>query len=169
MENWKPVVGYESIYEVSDIGNVRSIDRIDNSGRRRKGKQLFLKKATNGYMVATLCNQGKMKCFLVHRLVLTAFVGNCKDGHEAMHLDGNKDNNVITNLRWGSHKENMHHQIIHGTARIGENHWKAKLTEQDIIKIRADNRTQECIAKDYGVLQSHISEIKRFIRWSHVR
>jgi len=168
MENWKPVVGYESIYEVSDIGNVRSVNRIDASGHIRKGKLLSIKKATNGYMMTTLCKKGKMKYFLVHRLVLAAFVGKCQEGHEAMHIDGKRDNNIVANLRWGSHKENMRHQIIHGTAGIGENHWKAKLTEQDIIKIRADTRTQESIAKDYGVLQSHISEIKRFIRWSHV-
>ena len=74
---------------------------------------------------------------MVHRLVLMAFVGLPGDGQECRHLDGNPANNELVNLAWGTHKENEKDKYRHKTRRVGERHWKAKLSENDVLEIRS--------------------------------
>ena len=104
MEIWKDIEGYEGYFQVSDSGNVRSLDRIivDCNGvsKRIRG---FAKKITinaDGYRVVTLSKNGKDKVFFVHRLVAFAFIPN-PNGYEFInHKDENKSNNNISNLEW---------------------------------------------------------------------
>ncbi|WP_074133292.1 NUMOD4 motif-containing HNH endonuclease [Mycolicibacterium houstonense] len=115
-EQWRPVPGYD-LYEVSDQGRVRSIDRIANSRwdtpKRVRGK--VLKPSTAGrYPTVTLYLQGEQHTLLIHRLVLLAFVGPCPDGHEALHFDDDPNNNRLHNLRWGSRSENSRDCIRNG-------------------------------------------------------
>lgn len=115
-EIWKPVVGYESSYEVSDLGNVRSLDRIitTKSGvnKRRKGQPLKPIVLKIGYCAVNISG---MK--YVHRLVLEAFVGECPDGMETCHKNGIRTDNRLENLYWGTSSENSHDIVRHG------NHW----------------------------------------------
>ena len=168
MEIWKSVVGFEGYYSVSNTGIVKADKRTLHNGQRRNEKVLSPSKKYNGYRQVSLCRNGTTKYVSIHILVLEAFVGPKPDGCEAMHLDGNRSNNSVDNLAWGTHKENMSHQRKHGTALIGERHWKARLTEDQIRQIRNDDRSQTVIAKEYGVLQCHISDIKNRVRWGHV-
>lgn len=114
-ETWRPIPGYEGAYEVSDRGRVRSLDRITDRGRRWKGRLMTPCALQNGYLIVTLWREGKQRSPLVHRLVLTAFVGQPTEGTEGRHLDGNRCNNVLSNLSWGTHSENQYDQILHGT------------------------------------------------------
>lgn len=111
---WQAVVGYEETYEVSNQGKVRSIDRISSSGHKLKGKQLKQCLHSQGYPQVGLCKNGRTKTFLVHRLVLIAFRGPCSEGLECRHLDGQPGNNLIRNLVWGTHSENIFDKISHG-------------------------------------------------------
>ena len=101
-EQWRPVCGYEPYYAVSDMGNVKSLDRIVMNGlRRRKGKVLTQQtNKNNGYAQVMLIVDCKYKLHYVHRLVAEAFVPN-PDNYECVtHLDGNYKNNAASNLRW---------------------------------------------------------------------
>lgn len=105
-----PVVGWENEYEVSDRGRVRSIARVVQ--RVRRGSQTIHERilnygiANNGYPRVNLSRQSKVTGYLVHRLVLEAFVGPCPANMEALHHDGDKTNCTLSNLRWGTSAEN---------------------------------------------------------------
>lgn len=120
-ERWLPVPGYEGAYEVSEHGNVRSVDRIttDKNGRKSKMKGRALAKIPNGdgRLRVQLSREGSSRLTLIHRLVLLAFVGPCPHGMECCHWDGDPTNNRLENLRWGTHTENMQDKM-----RIGNCH-----------------------------------------------
>lgn len=120
-ETWKPVVGYERLYEVSDMGRVRSLDRTvvakDGSVRHLRGKVLA-QKFQSKYMRIGLCKSGEMKTWCVHRLVADAFHGTGRDhGHVVRHLNGNPRDNRAANLRWGTWAENSADMVRHGRSR----------------------------------------------------
>lgn len=105
MEYWLPVVGYEGLYEVSDLGRVRSPRKV-----------LLPHVGRNGYLTVGLSKQGWQRTLRVHRLVLEAFVGPCPQGMECLHHpDPDKANNSLGNLRWGTRAENMEHQQADGS------------------------------------------------------
>lgn len=116
-ETWMPVVGYEGLYEVSDLGRVRSLDRKDPLGRRLRGKMLKLRAHPRGYMQTTLTRDGVCVTKKIHRLVLEAFVGPCPSGMEACHDNGIRDDNRPSNLRWDTPRANAADRIAHGTQR----------------------------------------------------
>lgn len=106
-ERWLPVPGYEGLYEVSDLGAVRGPRTGDGRLKPRPHK--------DGYAKVNLCRGGRQKTFLVHRLVLDAFVGPREPGQECRHLDGDPSNNRLTNLAWGTQSENELDKVRHGT------------------------------------------------------
>lgn len=115
MLTWRPIPCYEGYYEVSDQGNVRSLDRIDALGRLRRGRELKPRSSGSGYMQVALNKDGSVKQMLVHRLVLIAFEGEPEEGMQACHSNGDKSDNRLDNLRWGTSSENNLDKIRHGT------------------------------------------------------
>lgn len=116
---WRPISGYEGLYEVSNCGRIRSIDRMvqfwDRHNnlfieRLRKGTKLKPSTTPNGYKLVTLHKNGVRSQFLVHRLVLSTFCGPCANLF-VNHKDGNRINNNINNLEWVTHSENVRHGI----------------------------------------------------------
>lgn len=101
-EEWLPVVGYEGLYEVSNMGRVRSV--------RRHIRQLKLYYHRNRYVQACLCLDGKCKKFYVHRLVAQAFNMNPANKPHINHIDGVRDNNCADNLEWVTQAENNLHK-----------------------------------------------------------
>lgn len=101
-EVWKPVNGYEKLYDVSNLGNVRR-KRKTNSGEA--GSLLKVTTDRLGYKRVGLFKCGTNKKYFVHRLVATAFLGGT--GRDVNHINGDKGDNRSTNLEWCSHKENM--------------------------------------------------------------
>jgi hypothetical protein len=114
-EEWRPIPGYEGIYEASNRGRVRSLCRITDRGRNWRGRVMSPVEMPSGYRIVTLWRNGKQRTALVHRLVLLAFVGEPPRSTEALHADGNRENNSIENLSWGTHSENQLDQVEHGT------------------------------------------------------
>jgi len=114
-EHWRPVVGHEGRYKVSDLGRVRSVDRIDSRGNRAWGRVLAPDVTASGHLRVALCVDGKARRHFVHRLVLAAFVGPRPDGMEACHNDGDPKNNVVGNLRWDTKSANARDRRRHGT------------------------------------------------------
>ena len=117
-EEWKPVVGYEGIYEVSDTGKVRSLTRKveDSLGRIRtiagQPKKTWIDKG--GYVRAELCKDDKREGIGVHQLVAMAFLPTDREYVEVMHKDHNPQNNQLSNLEWGTHLENIRATIEAG-------------------------------------------------------
>lgn len=119
VERWLPVVGYEGLYEVSDHGRVRSLDReytrSDGVRTRRSGRVLKPVPNSNGRHQVYLCVPGgKQRPQLVHRLVLEAFVGQCPEGMEACHKDDDHVNNNLSNLRWDTRQGNYDDRVRNG-------------------------------------------------------
>ena len=109
-EIWRDIEGYKGLYQVSNMGRVRSLDRwiTYKDGREAlfKGKILHLNCNTSGYLEVNLCKQSKGKMIGVHRLVAQSFIDNVDNLPEVDHIDGDKTNNNVTNLRWVTHLDN---------------------------------------------------------------
>ena len=109
-EIWKDVFGFEGLYQVSNLGKVRSLDRLVNSGigiRLYKGRVLKPVNNNDGYLQVALSKDGKQTTFLVHRLVYEAFNGKIPEGMQVNHIDEDKTNNSIENLNVMTSKENI--------------------------------------------------------------
>lgn len=118
MEIWKPVVGYEGIYEVSSYGRVRSLTRdvLKSNGviQHRSGRLKELMKNKDGYLLVSLNKGGRNKKQFVHRLVAAAFIQSNLFGLEVDHIDFNRSNNRVENLRVLDHTENVRHTKAFG-------------------------------------------------------
>lgn len=163
-EIWKSVPGFEALYEVSDQGRVRSLDRAVWCEGPEKGRYLSRKKGRilspgrmNGGHLSVALGKGHSRC--VHELVLLAFVGPRPERHEARHLDGRPDNNLLTNLVWDTRGNNGRDKKWHaGVSRY-------KLTPKNIalIKQRLSPRieTYAAIAEDFDVSPSTVFLIRK--------
>lgn len=158
-ESWRPIAGMD--YEVSDMGRVRHVP----SGRIRKHDhyECYARVRFKIYYpyVHTFCP-------FVHTLVLEAFVGPRPAGFVTRHLNGNKRDNRLENLVWGSHKENARDRTAHGQAAHGARNGAAKLTYADVENIRQATGSygfQARLARDYGVSETTISRIRLGKTW----
>ena len=174
---WKEIKGYEGSYEVSNLGEVRSMDRNIKYSNGTivpyKGK---LKKQSidkYGYAYVGLYLNQNHKQGMIHRLVANAFIDNIDNKPQINHIDGNKLNNHVDNLEWVTAQENLTHAVDIGLLDnvSGEGHYKAKLTNKDVVKIRqrvSNGENYQSIADDYGVVKSTIGFLINGKTWSRV-
>ena len=170
-ETWKPIPGWEGFYEVSDMGAVRSLARRTSGPRGHYALTANMKlNPHNGYSRIQLMRSGKRYSVFVHRLVLETFVGPRGEGQECRHLDGNRANNCLENLVWGTHQENGADRIRHGTNMPGELNPRAILSESDVRQIISQRGVVPAsdLAAKYGVRRYTIYEIWRKRKWKHV-
>lgn len=116
-EVWKDVKGYEGLYQVSNLGRVRSLDHIDTLGRHRKERILAGGLGSEGYLTIILCRDGKHKTHIIHRLVAQAFLDNSDNLPQVNHKDEDKTNNVVSNLEWCTAAYNMNYGTRNKRAR----------------------------------------------------
>jgi NUMOD4 motif/HNH endonuclease len=169
-ERWLPVAGYETLYEVSSLGQVRSLRRKTRSGMRG-GRILKPFIRPDGYPEVALCRDGISEKRFVHHLVLEAFDKPCPDGEEARHGPGGKADASITNLCWGTRAQNVGpDRVRDGQANRGERHGRSKLTAEQVEDIRrraAARETQQSIADRYEITISNVSSIVLGKTWSY--
>ena len=143
MEEWIDVPGYEGLYQVSNLGQVKSM---------RKGRTLSQNPVRGGYLRVCLSKDGKSKGVYVHQLVADAFIGH-RDGLEVNHIDGDKRNNQVTNLEWVTRSENIKHSYKY-LGRVSPAKGKRiaeKLSADDVMDIRRSNESEQTLAERYGV------------------
>ncbi len=129
-EQWRNIKGFEGLYQVSNLGNVKSLKRFNRTskiysslGYYRKEKILKPSKDAAGYLKIDLCKNGKRKNYLIHRLVAETFIPNPENKLQVNHKDGNKSNNFVDNLEWATPKENIIHAVVNGL-NIPKKGWK---------------------------------------------
>ena len=154
MLEWRDIRGYEGLYQVSNTGLVRSLDRVTTGNRNRtlNGKLLKQGIKDTGYFVVALCKDGKPITKSVHRLVATAFLPCSDETLDINHKDGNQKNNNADNLEWCTHRENVQHAYdigLHKPNRI--------LTEEQIAYAkevyvpRSQKYSSGALARKFGV------------------
>ncbi|WP_082581204.1 NUMOD4 motif-containing HNH endonuclease [Leifsonia sp. Root227] len=115
-EEWRAIPGLEGYYEASSAGRIRSVSRAwKNSEKIRPGRTLAARPSRSGHMRVQICVDGSETTWLVHRLVLLAFVGAPPAGTEGCHNNGDPADNRIENLRWDTHAANARDALSHGT------------------------------------------------------
>jgi hypothetical protein len=178
-EIWKDIKDYEGLYQVSNKGRVKSLNkfRVDLTGRVFKHKEKLLstkawiKDGRPYYVKVSLTKDGKKENKLVHRLVAESFISNPENKPEVNHKDQNRSNNFIQNLEWVTKEENMKHAIVPG--KKGYNNNNSKLNENDvknICRLLIAGETNERIIKklQLSVSSAVISNIKYKRHWNHL-
>ena len=163
-EIWKDIPNYEGMYQVSNLGRVRSLwfgnERVLKLGFSGRG----------GYHLVVLCKGGAKKNKSIHRLVMLAFVG--ESDLQVNHKNGIKTDNRLENLEYCTASENTQHAYDTGLSvgRKGEDNHKSKLTEVQAHQIKYEHQglTLQAIAEIYGIAMSLVSLIRSGKRWKHI-
>lgn len=179
-EIWKDIKGYEGLYQISNLGRVKSLKRIvENNNRKYFTKERILKPIQIGsYYGVQLSVHGKSKKFYLHRLVCSTFIENIENKKCVNHKDGNKHNNKLENLEWCTHSENNHHSFnTNLNKNYGENNYNTIYTDEQVLNIRrlykTGKYTQRELTKIYGMSAMTIHRIvknklrKRFFKWKN--
>jgi len=169
-EIWKPLKEYEGLYEISNMGNIRSLIKKGNTKHqiRKTGVDV-----STGYINVMLRKNNIPLTKRVHRLVAEAFIPNPDNKPVVNHKDGNKKNSAASNLEWMTYSENTLHSLKNGLQKkvFGDKNYITKIKDQDVLKIREfinEGKTNKEIAKIYNVDPSNISKIKTGKRRSNV-
>lgn len=159
-ERWKPIEGYESLYEVSDYGRIRR----SPDGKLRPGAEIAPVPSGSGYLTCNLYKQGRMKGHKIHRLVAAAFIGPSAGLH-VNHKNFVKTDNRLINLEYVTVAENNAHAIAGGRSA-------SKLTRSQVKEMRrayaSGKVTQRQLAARYGVHPQTVSSAIRGASWGHV-
>lgn len=138
IQEWKDIEGFEGLYQVSNLGNIKSLER---TVIRKNGRPYFAKEKEcrchpdgSGYLMAFLSKDGKLSRFKVHRLVASAFIPNLGNKPQVNHKDGNKKNNSVENLEWVTNSENIAHAYRNGLKHCNIKKIREKAMKKAILK-----------------------------------
>jgi len=173
-EQWRMVVGYEGLYDISDSGRTK---RVGGGAGACPGRVLKPAEDRSGYLHLGLTEDGYSKNYFVHRLVAAAFIGPCPEGKQVNHKDGDKSNNCPSNLEYVTASENVRHAFDIGIKDAlycrGEKQHNSILTEKNVHEIRrliAEKEfTQRKIAEMFGVGPKAISMVNTGKSWSWLK
>lgn len=176
-ERWRDIPGYEGCYRVSDRGRIKSLTRQVShwrgGGHLRSAPSKILKEYRGRYYSVTLSVLGKTKSWFVQYLVLMAFVGPRPDQqHKALHKDDDPANNNLSNLYWGTQKQNCQDAARNGLTLRGEKVGTSKLKENDVHRLREMYATGEWtyrrLADEFGITQLTAFKAIRRKTWKHI-
>ncbi len=172
-EIWKDIPGYEKMYQASNLGNIRSLDRCVN-GNKNKFRlypgTILIQQNRGKYVGVSLCKNKKCKSLLVHRLIAQTFITNVENKSQVNHKDGNKQNNNVNNLEWVTPSENDKHAFKIGLKnQKGENNNLSKLTNEAVRVIKNSiTLTNIELANIFNISKPAISMIRTGKRWNFI-
>lgn len=139
-EIWRDIKDFEGLYKVSNLGNVKALERyvLNNGGLQHRCERILKPQASKGYYNIVLCKNGKTYSKAIHRLVAEAFIPNIDNKLYVDHIDTNPSNNVVTNLRWVTQQENARNPLTRkhiSESKVGHSYWGRKLTAEECKKI----------------------------------
>ena len=143
MKEWRPISGYEGLYEVSSLGEIRSLN-YNRTGKTRTLKTCIKK----GYVVINLSKNNVKKNHQVHRLVAQAFIPNGENKTEVNHIDGNKENNTVDNLEWVNRSENMQHAYKNNLCESQRIASKQNIYKAREVYVAKCSKQVKCITTD---------------------
>lgn len=168
-EIWKDVKGYEGLYQVSNLGKVKSLPKVGSV--KENILKNFIK--DQGYLAVTVSKNDKRKTYLNHRLLAISFIPNPENKLEVNHKNGIKDDNRVDNLEWCTHSENIKHAYDNNLliSRKGESHHNTKLSDQNISEIlnNYSSKSQLELSKIYKVSRRQINNIINKKSWKHIQ
>lgn len=170
-EIWKPVAGFEGLYEVSNTGHVRSVTRDRDCGitgvHHYEGRELTLSQDAYGYLQCVLSDRGRIKKAKVHRLVAYAFIPQIEGKEHVNHIDGDKQNNNVENLEWCTIAENNRHAYAMGLMRGGfpRSAIDNSAAKRSKAVVRSDGARFVSAAAASRVLGVASSTVAKAIRW----
>ena len=174
-EYWLPVVGHEGRYEVSNEGQVRTVARMVPCGLGRfravKSKVLKLNSTGKGYLAAGIRDKSYKRCgLMVHQMVAEAFIGPCPNGMQVLHGVNGITDNSLSNLSYGTPKENAADRLRDGTETRGARNGMTKLREDVVLEIREHSPVtpKAALASLYGVSPTTIRDIISRRTWAHL-
>lgn len=173
-EIWLDVVGYEGTYKISSHGNCIALPRkwtMRQNTFSHEGRTLTKVFNKQGYISYCLTKNGKPKFFRANRLVAIAFIPNDENKGYVNHIDSVKDNNRVENLEWVTFSENVIHANKAGgwkRYKRGEDHFAAKLTNRQVLKIAKSKERGVDLAKKYKTSVYTISLIRLGKQWSSI-
>jgi hypothetical protein len=165
-EVWRPVVGWEGLYDVSSLGRVR---RVAGTHQCPKGRVLRPWTPPNGYLYVRLSRPSGKVGAAVHQLVATTFLGPCPVGMEVNHKDRDRKNVRADNLEYLTPLENQRHSWANGRVPTRGRSGARKLTAGDVSAIRSSPESSRALAARYGVTIGHIYQLRSGRWWRHVR
>lgn len=175
-EFWSPIKGYEGLYEISNWGRIKSLEKIIvySNGRKYLYEEKILKlNPSNGYRTISLVKDKVKQTHMVHRLVASAFKENPFNKPFVNHEDGDRSNNYYLNLNWSTNSENQLHSynVLGNKSVRGENNGSSKLNSGDITAIRylcSTGVSQTLVGNRFGICQEAVRKIINRITWAHV-
>ncbi len=175
-EIWKNIKNYEGLYQISNLGRVKSLERKVKHSRANIGyyikKEKILKNniLDSGYYYICFCENNIKKHFRLSRVIASTFILNPLNKPEVNHKDGDKSNNRADNLEWVTGEENKRHAVENGLVARGERNWNAKLREKDVklIRIIGNYLSQKELTELFKVAQVTISDILNRKTWRYV-
>lgn len=166
---WKPVVGYEGLYEVSNYGQVKKM--YDSKNQYEKGYILNPSINQNGYYMVGLYKAKIRKNVNVHRILALAFIENPLNKPCVNHIDGNKLNNSLDNLEWSTYSENNKHAFYMGLNRVTHNNINSinsmiKANSKSVVDLQTgifyDSLKEACLTTNYKYNKAHLQILRGY-------
>lgn len=177
-EKWVDIIDYTKYYQISNLGRIRSKQRVVSfvtSRNNKKFNKVLIRKSrflktrlnTTGYPHVILKVNNAFKTFLVHRLVASHFIPNPNLKPDVHHIDNDKTNYKINNLQWVTEKENLEYAKKDGMICKGERKPNSKLNQTQVLFIRQNypKKSQKYLAQVFGINQGLVSRIVNNLTW----